>query len=218
MSFWDFVGNILPTVLPKAAATIYGAVQKSATNAAATRQANDANVQATQAQQLGLEEANRNFQVSRNDASPGLIYAQNLISRGSALTPQQEMAVADSRKVSLNALKGSSLRGSARATSAVVNDTDIRQRNDFMARNKSSADSMAGNMTTQYFNSGNNIANNAIARGDVASQGLVNVGNNVVQNTNNQGKLRGQAIGDIGAIIADQAKVGLFNERNQRAE
>lgn len=185
--YWDL---LLTAALP-AAATFYGMKTQSKANNQATAQmtkANDAS--------LGVLKQNQAA------ASPGLTATQGIINRGAALTPQQEMAVADSRAQALNALKGGSLRGSARATSAIVSDTDNRVRNNFMAQNQGRADSAAVGLSSQYFGAGKDV-----------SQGLVSGGDIQGSNTIGQGQLRGQAVGDIGALIADQVKDSLQKER-----
>lgn len=185
--YWDL---LLTAALP-AAATYYGMKMQSDANNKATAQmtkANDAS--------LGVLKENRTA------ASPGLIATQGIINRGAALTPEQEMAVADSRDQALNALHGSSLRGSARATSAIVSDTDKRVRNNFMTQNQNRADSAAIGLAGQFFGAGRDV-----------SQGLISGGDIQGSNTIGQGQLRGQAVGDIGAIIADQVKDSLQKER-----
>lgn len=201
MSFWDF----LPTLIT-VGATIYGAKQASKSNDKAAQQATQASKAATNAQVAGLNQAREELAVNRQAASPGLLATQEVISRGAALTPQQQQAVADSRQQTLNSIKGSSLRGSARATSAMVADTDTRVRNAFMDQNQARADNAAQNLSQQYFGAGNNMANTAAQTGSAVSRGLIDAGNIAASNTIGQGTLRGQAIGDIGAVIAQQAK------------
>lgn len=213
MSFWGFVKDLLP-VAAAAGATIYGANQASKANDKATQQMVQAQREGTQAQLEGLRVAREELAVNRNAASPGLLATQEIIARGSKLTPQQEQAVADTRGQALNALKGSSLRGSARTTSAIVADTDQRTRNDFMAQNQGRADSAALGLAGHYFGSGTNMANNATQTGNAISSGLTNTGTIQASNTIGQGALRGQTIGDVGAIIADAAKEAMAKERD----
>lgn len=212
MSFWNFVKDMGPLLM--AGATLYGANQASKANNHAADVMSGAQKAGTDAQLQGLKMAKEELAINRNAASPGLMATQELISRGAALTPQQELAVADSREQALNALKGSSLRGSARATSAVISDTDKRVRGGFMDANQNRADSAATGLSSQYFGAGNNMASNSTAAGGVISQGLVNTGNIQGANSIGQGALTGQAIGDIGAIIADAAKSRVKEERD----
>lgn len=208
-SFWDFVPALIT-----AGATVYGVKQASKSSDAAAKQMTDATKAGTDATLHGLDMAKKELDINRTAASPGLMATQALISRGSALTPQQEMAVADSRDQALNALKGSSLRGSARATSAIVSDTDQRVRNAFMDQNQNRADSAATGLASQYFGAGNMMSNNATQAGNAVSQGLLNTGAINSANTMGQGTLRGQAIGDIGAVIADQVKESIRKDRD----
>ena len=208
-SFWDF----LPTALT-IGATLYGADQSSKANTQAANTMAKAQTAGTAAQVDALKLAQHELDVNRTAASPGLLATQEIINRGSRLTPEQELAVTDSRAQALNALKGSSLRGSARATSAVVSDTDQRVRNNFMSQNQNQANSAALGLGGQFFSAGQNLANTAAKTGDVISQGLVNTGDIYGANTIGQGALRGQAIGDVGAVIADTIKDGVKKERD----
>lgn len=209
MSFWE---SILTVAIP-AAATLYGASQTQKANNKAAQQMMQANQEGTQAQLEALRIAEQNLKNNQSAASPGLLRLQETVGRGSALTPEQTMAVEDSRRQALNSLKGSSLRGSGRATAAIVSDVDTRTRNNFMTQNKNAADSAASSLAGQYFGSGQQIANNATQQGSAVSNGLMNTGTIQASNTFGQGALRGQAIGDIGAIIADSAKDQYQKER-----
>lgn len=208
-SFWDFVTPLIPV-----AATLYGLNQttKASNKAADTMAA--AQEHGTDAQLEGLKMAKQELAVNRTAASPGLLATQEIINRGATLNPAQLQAVEDSRQTSLNALKGSSLRGSARATSAIVADTDKRVRDNLMQQNQTRADTAATGLSSQYFGAGNNMANNSTAAGGVISQGLVNTGDINAANTIGQANLRGQAIGDIGATIADTIKDNVQKERD----
>lgn len=217
MSFWDFVPKILPTLIT-VGATLYGANQASKSNDRAAQQATQASRDATNAEVQGLNTARQELAVNRQAASPGLLATQEVIARGSALTPQQQQAVEDSRQQALNSIKGSSLRGSARATSAIVSDTDTRVRNAFMDQNQARADNAAQNLSSQYFGAGNNMANTAAQTGSAVSRGLIDAGNIAASNTMGQGTLRGQAIGDIGAVIADQVKETMREKRDSSYE
>lgn len=209
MSFWSF----LPTALT-AASVVYGANLQSKTNDKATRQMVEAQNRATQAQVDALNTARQELNVNRQAASPGLLATQEIIARGARLTPQQETAVADSRAQALNALRGSSLRGSARTTSAIVSDTDQRTRDNFMAQNQNRADTAGLQLAGQYFGAGRDVANTAAQTGSAVSQGLTNNGIVTASNTMGQGNLMGQTIGDVGSIIANSMKDDLAKERD----
>lgn len=212
MSFWNFVKDVAPLLM--AGATLYGASSSSKASEKAANTMASAQREGTAAQLQGLKMAKEELAINRTAASPGLLATQEVINRGAALTPQQQQAVADSREQALNALKGSSLRGSARATSAIVADTDQRVRDNFASQNQGRADTAAMNLSNNFFSAGNNMSNNATQAGGVISQGLVNTGNINAANTLGQGALSGQAIGDIGAIIADAAKSKVKEERD----
>lgn len=217
MSFWSFVKDVLPTVL-KTGATIYGAKQSSDATALAGQQATQASQEATAAYLEGLRQSQLQFEQQQKAASPGLRALQGQVARGARLTPDQERAVEDSRRESINALKGSSLRGSARATSAIVSDTDTRVRGGFRERNIRQSDDAAKALSGQYFGAGSNLANTYANQGNIASQGLLNTGNIQSSSTLGQGAIKGQAIGDIGAIIADQIKNSELEKYNQNYE
>lgn len=214
MSFWN---SILKVAVP-AAATIYGAKLMSKSSDKAAQQATQATREGTQAQVDGLKQAQQNLEVNRQAASPGLLATQAIINRGSRLTPEQEMAVGDSRDQALSALKGSSLRGSARATSAIVSDVDTRTRNNFMTSNQNAADTTARSLAGQYFGAGNAMSDNANQTGNAISRGLVNAGTIQASNTLGQSAIKGQAIGDVGALIADELKDGMGKKRDSSYE
>ena len=201
MGFWDWV--------PKAVeigATLWGAKQQSDTQNQAANTAVQANQAATAAALEGNRVATSAMERQQAAASPGLMHVQEVIGRGEGLTPAQELSLNDARRTTLDTLHGGSLRGSARATVAAVQDVDGRMRADMIDRNRARADTAATNLSGQYFNSGNQIANLNTSAGNVASAGLINTGNVESANTMGQGIIKGQAIGDIGAIIADQLK------------
>lgn len=214
MSFWT---NLLKVAVP-AAATLYGAKLSSDAGDKAAKQAAQSTQAGTDAQLAALDLAQQNLQVNRRAASPGLLRTQEIIARGSKLTPEQEQAVEDSRRQAVNALKGSSLRGSARATSALISDTDKRVRNNFMTQNQNAADTAARGLAGQYFGAGTNLAQTATNTGNAISQGLVNQGNIQASNTLGQGALRGQAIGDVSAIISDSLKNDFQDKRDSSYE
>ena len=197
--FWDF----LPTIL-SIGSTIYGTTQKSKADNAAAATAATAQANAVAAEKAGLATAAQVTAGNQAAASPGLVADQAIINRGVALTPAQQQAVTDANTTAINSLGG--LRGSARATSAVIADTTARNTATFEQQNQNNVNTAAGQLTPQYFGAGNNLAANAVAGGQVASSGLVNTGNVVGNNQIGQGALAGQAIGDIGATVANVAK------------
>lgn len=223
MSFWRWLPSLIP-----AAATIYGASQASKASKQDTTAANQANQKATDASIQAQREATaaeleklavaeRLMQAQQRQASPGLVGLQQIIGRGEALTPEQELALEDARRNTANALAGSSLRGSARATAASIQDVEGRMRTGFIDSNRSRADAAAGQLSGQYFNAGDNLVNIAGAQGDSASKGLINIGTanraniigtgqNDVDNLTRQSTIKGSAIGDIAAVISDQIK------------
>jgi hypothetical protein len=131
---------------------------------------------------------------------------QGVIGRGTALTPAQQQALDDARRTTIDALQGGDLRGSAGATVAAVRDVEGRMRGDFMSQNQNRADTAATALSGQYFNQGKNSADLDLSRGATVSQGLMSNANVNAANTMGQATIKGQAIGDIGAIIADEAK------------
>lgn len=212
MSFWDFVGKITPALIT-GGMTLYGAKKAEEANKSAAQTASQASRDATDAEMRYLDMAQRNVETNRAAASPALMATNNIISRGTSLTPDQVRAVEDSREQALNALSGSSLRGSAKATSAVVSDVDRRVRDNFLEQNRQNADATARAMAGQYFGAGNTMANLNSRQGSALSSGLLNQGNIQAASTLGQGALRGQAIGDVGAIVADTLKNDIFNKR-----
>ena len=211
MSFWDF----LPKVI-EAGATVYGAVKASDASNKAASQATQASQKSSDVELENLRIAQENLQRNQNAASPGLLALQEQVNRGATLTPDQEIAVEDSRRQSINNLRGGGLRGSARATSAVISDTDNRVRSRFMEQNQNQSDNASRSLSGQYFNAGNAMSNNQANQGQVASRGLTDRGNIQASNTLGQAELRGNAIGDVGAIISDQIKQGISKDMDNK--
>lgn len=205
MAFWDFVKDLAPTVL-SVGATLYGANQKSKAADQSSQALIDAQNRATQAQLDAIAQAERIYNSQQQAASPGLLAVQRIISRGDELTPYQQDQINDARLQTLNALQGGSLRGSARATAETVRDVEGRMKNQFMESNRNRADTLAGNLSNQYFSSGNNAANANLKGGDSVSTGLLNTGIVDASNIMGQASTKGDAIGNITAVIADQIK------------
>ena len=200
-SFWDWV----PTVI-EAGVSLWGSSKASSANDKATQAAIDAQNRATKAQTDALQLAEQKQKEMQLAASPGLMQTQQIIARGEALTPEQKLALDDARRQGIDALQGGSIRGSARATTAVLNDLENRMRTGFMGQNRDRADAAASSLTGQYFNAGNNVSNLTGQQGQVLSSGLMNNGQNLVNSIQNDAAIKGTAIGDIGAVIADQLK------------
>lgn len=205
MSFWDFALKLAPTVIA-AGATIYGAKQASEANDKAAQTASKAQAGATAAELEAIKVAEGTMRQQQQQASPGLMRIQDVIGRSEALTPEQQIALNDARRTTVDTLAGGGLRGSARATVAAVRDVEGRMQGDMVAANRQRADQAASNLSGQYFNAGNNVANLNLATGKSVSAGLINTGDINAANTMGQANIKGQAIGDIGAVIADQIK------------
>lgn len=223
MSYW----NWLPQVA-SVAATLYGASQSQKSQEKATTAANKSTEAATQAsiqaqreataaELAKLELAKGVLQTQQKQASPGLVGLQTIIGRGETLTPAQELALSDARRETTNALQGSGLRGSARATAATIQDVEGRMRTGFIDANRNRSDSASSSLASQYFSAGDKTADIYGTQGQRVSQGLVNVGDlnqrniaqqgqNVTDNILNTGTIKGSAIGNIGAVIADEIK------------
>lgn len=204
--FWDF----LPTIL-QVGATLYGVKEASTANNKAAETLAQAQQAGTAAQVTALNNAAQVTAANQAAASPGLMADQAIINRGTALTPAQQQAVADSRTTAINALNGTGLRGSARAVDATIADTDQRAQDTFMQQNQNNVNTAAGNLTGQYFSAGNNLATNATNTGAAISSGLINTGTIAGANDIGQGKLAGQAIGDVGATAANTIKSGIVS-------
>lgn len=183
MSWYDLFKTSLPTLL-QVGGTMYGASMANKANAQAAQQMQQANQQAQQMQ------ANQQAQ-----ASTGLVHTNDIIRRGSALTPYQKLQMDDARRQTLNAMSASGLRGSGRATVAAVRNVEENMRGSFMNANQQRADNAATGLTNQYFNTGNSASNLALNSGSIgAGQSTASA------------SIRGQAIGDIGAVIADELR------------
>lgn len=198
MSFWSWA---IPAGL-----TATGMWLASDANKDAAKITADATNRATDAQLQGIQDATAILQQQQAAASPGLTAMQSMITAGNTLTPAQRTALGDARTTALNQLSNSGLRGSARATSAVVRDVEGRMRNQYLDANQGKADSAAQTLSGQYFNAGNNIANMNVSQGNAVSQGLTTIGNSNANLATSNANIQGKALGDIGAIIADELK------------
>jgi hypothetical protein len=183
MSWYSVFQKSLPTLL-KIGGTAYGAYQASKANEAAAQ-----NMQAANNRMIQQQQANQ------AQSASGLSRVQDIIRRGSALTPYQKSQIDDARRQTVNAMSASGLRGSGRATVAAVRNVEENMKGRFMDANQQRADNAATGLSQQYFNTSNNISN-----------GLINQGNISAGQTLSNASIRGQAIGDIGAVIADEIR------------
>lgn len=213
MGMWDWVADLAPTLI-ETGVKAYGANQKANAYNQATNTAVAAQNAGTEREIAAREQANVLLKQQQQMASPGLTALQGVIGRSDQLTPAQIQAMDDARRTTLDSLQGGSLRGSARATAATVADVEGRMRNQMLTQNQQRADNAAGTLASQYFNTGNSVANNTAQTGQVASQGLTSVGQLQSNNQINQGTINGTAIGDIGAVIADTVKASQNNKRD----
>lgn len=213
MGMWDWVADMAPTLI-ETGVKAYGANQKAKSYNQATDTAVAAQNAATEREIAAREQANILLRQQQQMASPGLTALQSVIGRADQLTPAQVQAIDDARRTTLDSLKGSALRGSARATSATVADTTNRVTNQMLSQNQTRADNAAGSLAGQYFSAGNSVANNTANTGRVASEGLTGVGQLQSNNAINQGTINGTAIGDIGAVIADTVKASQNQKRD----
>ncbi len=202
-SFWDWA----PTLL-QVGTTIWGASQQADATKAAAQTAANAQNSATAAQLQGIELARQTMQQQQAAASPGLVSMQNVITRGTGLTDNQKTALDDARRTTMDSLRGSGLRGSARATAATVKKVEGDMRGQYLDANQARSDQAASTLSGQYFNAGNNIANLQTGAGTAVSNGLTSVGDINASSQLGTASTTGKAIGDIGAIIADEIKNG----------
>lgn len=75
------------------------------------------------------------------------------------LTPDQALAIEDTRRDTQNALDRSALRGSGRAQAAVANDVTGRMRADFFRENRDRADQAAGFLANENLGARRDLAN-----------------------------------------------------------
>lgn len=197
---------LLPTLV-STGATLYSSSQAQKANKKAAQQENLSTQAAAALSKQYLDNAQQQFGSMQTQAQPGVDRLTHLAtSDPNSLTPEQKIALNDARESSLAGLAVSGLRGSGKATSAVVNDTQNRMRAGYASTNATRADTAASNLSGQYFNSGNNMAN---VNRDLATSGsnaLMKQGETTANATTANGAISGQAIGDIGAVIADQIK------------
>lgn len=177
--------------------------------------ARDAEREATARESALIREGNAAAQ-ERLDAQaalalPGQTALRRIVAADpNVLTPQQEEALADARRSTVNALNTSGLRGSGRATLSALRgvesdfrtgagETNARLRQD--AANRLAGTNTATNLRAATFDvaEGNRL-------GGVEGGGLRNVGaiESSIEPAN--AALRGQTLGDIAAIISSDEK------------
>ncbi len=186
--------------------TLFGAYEANKTAKTNQQVAATAVAGGTAAQEAGIDAAKANAQNLQGQASPGLIQEQNVMALADKLTPAQQQGLADAQRTELDALQAGDLRGSARATVAAVNDVRNRGYEADLQANQLRADAAGSNLSGQYFNAGNNIANLNMQAGNTASAGLIAGAQNNINTNTNQNTIAGTAIGNIGSVISDQLK------------
>lgn len=215
--FSDFFsgGSWIDPVI-KGGASIIGATIAADANREAGERASQAAQQQAEAIRQGNALAQQRFEQTRADTLPALTYQKEQIARGEKLTPDQEARLGDVRRTAQNALAVSGLRGSGRATVALVRQSEADFTNNAMAQNRQNANQSATSLSSQYFRANDNAANTDAATGRAVGQGLATAGMYDAQAGLSNANLRGRAIGDIGTIINDTLKEGRRSNYDRR--
>lgn len=150
------------------------------------------------------------------DVQPGAIdYLQQVMATGAnpyKLTPAQKIEMGDRIRIAKE-MTPLSIRGSGRATSAIINDVANRGRAAMGAQNQARADTAANTLNTTGAQGANNLANLATgnASGTVSALGTAGdvAANAATANASNTASTLGQ----LGGFFADYLK---NQERNSR--
>ena len=146
----------------------------------------------------------------------GVDYLGRVVARDpNILTPQQEIDLADRRRITLRGINPG-LRGSGRFTTAALNDITNRGKAGMIAANTARADAGANTLTstggTMQTGAVNTLANLESGQGkdiaNVETGNATNQGNAAVAT----GNVNSSTIGDIGSFFADAIK----GDRNSR--
>lgn len=271
MSLWSALGDwiggntgILGTVL-KTGATVYSANQAQQANRRAAATVAKANQQAlervdegsqealarvdeAQRQALlrvdqGNQQALERVDQTRAIALPGVSRLRTVaMQQPDRLTPDQEYQLEEARRQALTGLNASGLRGSGRATTAVLRGVESDFRNRAIAQNRDRTDRAAAALAGPYFGAAGQGANlrsvaagqgaNVITRaGEVqganvrstAGQGaglISGTGETQADRQTANARLTGQTLADVASILTEREKKreSRFGESDDRDE
>lgn len=213
MSLWDIVTSFVSSNTDVLSSAVQGvaAVAGSAIAANANAEAAEIAAQAAQRQTDAINAANaqaqQRFDTIQSQTAPGVSHLRTTaLTAPEQLTPEQRFQLDQTRQEALNSLNASGLRGSGRATTAVLRNVESGFRNTAIGQNRNRQDTAANVLAGQNFNAATAGANAVIGQGrDVAAiEGDIGQTRANLETAN--ARLTGQALADVGSIIADANK------------
>lgn len=174
--------------------------------------------QGTQQEIGAIQQGQQTLQGIADANAPGQNYLRNVVADPGNLTPAQQLQLNDVNRTVTNQIDSSSLAGSGRSASALINDATNRFRLGALDANRQlafgAAGTMAGNASRAQF--GQAADQNAIGQafstqgGNIAKiqSGIGATDKGAITGT---GSSIGSAIGSIGSIIAKQNSPKLSN-------
>ncbi len=202
----DSVSSIIPSVI-EAGATIAGTVISSNANKEAARLAN----QGAEAQAAAVREGNRVAQARYDElmetAAPSQSHLRTIVAADPyALTPAQQIDMADvNRRVTEN-LNASGLRGSGRAQAAAFRAIEGDVRGGIIESNLARKDAAARTLSGQYVSAVGDSARLDTSSGRATGTSLRDVGATQAGLETSNAALTGEALGDITSLISSDLK------------
>lgn len=197
-----FLGDIV-----KAGATVFSTVSQINANKDAASIAGQAAERQRASIQAGDADAIRRLDEIRETSAPAVSQLRTTaITPVNMLQPDQEQQLEELRRNSLRGLNASGLRGSGRATTAVLRNVESDFRTKAIGENRDRRDQAARTLAGPFFSATTGQANVAAGEGVRLGEIDFRVGEDQADAGINNASLRGQALADITSILADSAK------------
>jgi hypothetical protein len=165
----------------------------------------------------GSREAQATLNQIRAETAPATSYLRRVVAEPGELTPQQVVALNELRRNLANQIRGSNFAGSGRTSAALFRKVESDFVNEALAQNRARADAAANQMFGAGANAASAVAGNQAATGQRVGQliggATQQAGLYEAQSGLATGRLAGQALGDIGALLAGQARESRYADR-----
>jgi hypothetical protein len=212
MSIWDDFTDFISTSSGVGAVLLGGAVLGSAViSSSANRRAADVAANTAAAQTAEIRRANEaaqaRFDAMQTAAEPGVTGLRAVaLQTPATLTPEQQAGYEDINRAAVRTASAGGLRGSGRATTAIINKAQSDFRNRAIADNRARQDAAQRSLSQPFFSAGTGAANVDVATGrDIA--GITGRAGETAANLETaQGGVYSSALSDIAAVINDKTK------------
>lgn len=212
MAFWDDLSGFFsessflgPLLL--GGAVVGSAVISSQANDRAAAVAADSRNRELAAIEAGNRAAQERFDQQQAQAAPAVSQLRTIaMTPPGTLTPEQQQGLEDARRSTLRSLNASGLRGSGRATTAVIKSVESDARNRAVATNQARSDAATQQLANQGFAAGTNAANVDSRTGTAVGAAERQAGTTAANLQTAQGAIQGQALADVASIIAGGQK------------